>query len=164
MNWNNPWNNQQIYSSFGGQPITRPGYQSSKPSYMRPGQSFYGKKEIVTANCDEKDCYVNCRLQLLGGGKVSQEHLSAKTQIKFFCVSQCTAGGCMCYITDLYPNGAPVHTRHQSDFIWYSLDVWEKDKIVEAMQNGEPVISDSKPKPPVSGKQYSWVLLNVDSA
>eukprot|EP00095_Tigriopus_kingsejongensis_P003299 snap_masked-scaffold355_size198070-processed-gene-0.14 protein:Tk03299 transcript:snap_masked-scaffold355_size198070-processed-gene-0.14-mRNA-1 annotation:"MULTISPECIES: hypothetical protein" len=72
----------------------------------------------ILATCERRDCYISCRLNLLGGGR-------------------CTSGGCMCYFNYLNYDGAPMQARYPDDNIWYELDSDDKAMILDAMREGK---------------------------
>ena len=83
--------------------------------------------EEILPSCERRQCYVNCRLKLLGGGR-------------------CSKGGCVCYAAFFDHTGAPTSRFYPEDNIWYELYEPEKDDIRRAMQSRVP-IDDRKPTP-----------------
>ena len=120
---------QEVGSGY--QPQPQPQLVNNYGGYRQPPQRYQRPIQEVTANCDRRFCYFNCRLMLLGGGR-------------------CTKGGCMCYVTALDYMGVPQGNRYAEDNIWYELTELERRLILDTMRTGVPR-NPPPQRPPAGG-------------
>jgi len=109
---------QQRPTLQGGNPFMLPGQTQMQPfntpGGFLPGRTLSNGVQDIVTTCERKSCYVNCRLNGLGGGR-------------------CTRGGCVCYAAFFDVNGAPTAPQaYPEDQIWYALTNEEQESIRHA--------------------------------